>query len=94
MMAHPVYSDFPGCRVAKNEAGDISSICHSSTEISSLEVNVAESLFAELQSRVHEYTEEKKAKLTCLFGEGGKLILLCKFVNRVERKGKFPRKTW
>lgn len=36
--------------VAKNEAGELSSICHSSTEISSLEVDVAESLFAELQS--------------------------------------------
>lgn len=34
----------------KNEAGELSSICHSSTESSSLEVDVAESLFAELQS--------------------------------------------
>lgn len=92
MMAHLVYSDFPDCRVARNEAGEISSICHSSTEISSLEVDVAESLFAELQSRVHEYTEEKKGKI-CLFGEGGKLILLCKFVSRLERKGKFLQNT-
>jgi len=60
MMTHLVHSDFPDCRVAKNETGEISSICHSSTEISSLEVDVAESLFAELQSGVHEYTKEKK----------------------------------
>lgn len=32
----------------------------------------------------------KKAKFMCLFGEGDKVSLLCKFVNRVERKGKFP----
>lgn len=32
----------------------------------------------------------KKAKFICLFGEGGKVSLLCKFVNRVERKGKCP----
>lgn len=43
MMAHLVYSGFPDCRVAKDEGGEISSICHFSTEISHLEVDVAES---------------------------------------------------
>lgn len=67
--AFTVFSVFPDCRVAKNEAGEKSSICHSSTEISGLEVDVAESLFAEHQSRVHEYTEEKESKIYLFWGE-------------------------
>lgn len=50
-----------GCRVAKNEAGELSSICHSSTETSSLGVDVAPVYL--LNFRVHEYTEEKKGKI-------------------------------
>ena len=66
MMAHSVYSNFPGCTVAKNEARAISSICHSSTKISSLEADVAESLFAEFQSGVPEFTKKNCKMCVCL----------------------------
>lgn len=58
-----------GCRVAKNEAGELSSICHSSTEISSLEVDVAESLFAELQSSWVHRGEKRQNLCVCLVRE-------------------------
>lgn len=88
MRAHLEY--FPDCRVAKNEGGERSSICHSSAGISTLEVDVAESLFAELRVESVSTQRRKKAKCICLLGEGGKVSLLSKLVNRVQRKGKLP----
>lgn len=82
------FKDFPDCSVARNGAGKILSICHSSTDTSGSEVDGAESYLLSCRA---EFLRTQGI-LTRLTGVGSKLIMLGRSVNGVERKGKISKR--
>lgn len=81
-----MFKDFPDCSVTRNGAGKILSICRSSTDISSSEVDGAESYLLSFRAELMH----TRGTFTHFTGVGSK-VMAGRSVIGVEREGKISK---